>query len=420
MPRTTCDPDEGRRREALDSAQLLLEALQNDSPDADVELIAERAKQSATLLMAFESSPLLIGLCSSLLVTCNATISHIATSEGMADAHGEQEAEGDGDSGEKQFSVVRGGALQLTWRDVIGNTAAVEALQQAVVLPARFPHLFVGARRPWKCILLYGPPGTGKTLLATVAASEAQSNFITVSAADLLSKWVGESEKALRQLFAAATRGNGVKTVLFLDEIDSLCGARGETSESEAARRLKTEFLLQMQRVDATRVLIIAATNLPWCLDTAFRRRFDQLIYVGLPDLEARIALVQRHLADTPNSLSDADLHAIAEQLHRFSGSDIAHVVQHAAMNPVRLLQQASHFVRNAAGKLEPCSVDTIGAEQRLLHELHPLEIETPAVSQSDFQAALATYPRSVSDEYLDQYSQWTRSLGLTTAPSPQ
>lgn len=184
----------------------------------------------------------------------------------------------------------------VKWDDVAGLDAAKESLKEAVILPIKFPHLFTGKRTPWRGILLYGPPGTGKSFLAKAVATEAKSTFFSVSSADLVSKWMGESERLanpsvilyffcvsltsslplfrlVRQLFTMAREQK--PAIIFIDEVDSLAGTRGE-GESEASRRIKTEFLVQMNGVgnDDTGVLVLGATNIPWQLDNAIKRRF--------------------------------------------------------------------------------------------------------------------------------------------------
>lgn len=177
----------------------------------------------------------------------------------------------------------------VKWDDVAGLEAAKESLKEAVILPIKFPHLFTGKRTPWRGILLYGPPGTGKSYLAKAVATEAKGTFFSVSSSDLVSKWQGDSERCVphscllptgysitlrlvRQLFEMARENK--PAIIFIDEVDSLAGSRNE-QESEGSRRIKTEFLVQMNGVghDDTGVLVLGATNIPWQLDNAIKRR---------------------------------------------------------------------------------------------------------------------------------------------------
>lgn len=156
---------------------------------------------------------------------------------------------GDKDDGDKDkmrsalSSAIVSEKPNIKWDDVAGLEGAKEALKEAVVLPIRFPQLFVGKRKPWKGILLYGPPGTGKSFLAKAVATEADSTFFAMSSSDLVSKWQGESEKLVKQMFEMAREAK--PSIIFIDEIDSLCTSRSE-GESESSRRIKTEFLVQV------------------------------------------------------------------------------------------------------------------------------------------------------------------------------
>ncbi|GFH30064.1 AAA domain-containing protein, partial [Haematococcus lacustris] len=153
--------------------------------------------------------------------------------------------------------------------------AAKQALREAVVLPSLRPDLFSGPlRAPVRGILLYGPPGNGKTLLGKALAHEASAAFFSISASSLTSKWVGEGEKLMRALFSVAAEQ--APSIIFIDEIDSIMSARGGANENDAARRLKTEFLVQFDGVASAnneRVIVIGATNRPYDLDDAVRRR---------------------------------------------------------------------------------------------------------------------------------------------------
>ncbi|XP_016398131.1 vacuolar protein sorting-associated protein 4A-like isoform X2 [Sinocyclocheilus rhinocerous] len=171
----------------------------------------------------------------------------------------------DGDAEKKKFQSQLQGAIvmekpNIKWDDVAGLEGAKEALKEAVILPIKFPHLFTGKRTPWRGILLFGPPGTGKSYLAKAVATEANnSTFFSISSSDLVSKWLGESEKLVKNLFSLAREHK--PSIIFIDEIDSMCGSRNE-NESEAARRIKTEFLVQMQGKRKASDSFVARANL--------------------------------------------------------------------------------------------------------------------------------------------------------------
>lgn len=228
----------------------------------------------------------------------------------------------------------------VRWDDVAGLTAAKEALKETVILPKRFPEMFGGNRKPWKGILLYGPPGTGKSYLAKAVATEAESFFISVSSSDLVSKWQGESEKLVKEMFALAREE--APSIVFIDEIDSLVSSRSD-GDSESSRRIKTEFLVQMDGVGngTDGVLVLGATNIPWGLDDALLRRMERRVYIPLPDAESRALMFKLHTKEEDEEkvdLSEEDFEALADMSEGFSGSDIKVLSRDANMTPVSRL----------------------------------------------------------------------------------
>jgi SpoVK/Ycf46/Vps4 family AAA+-type ATPase len=209
---------------------------------------------------------------------------------------------------------------EVHWDDVAGLDAAKKALKEAVVYPFLRPDLFMGLREPARGMLLFGPPGTGKTMLARAVATESKSTFFAISASSLTSKWHGESEKLVRALFALAKAL--APSIIFVDEIDSLLSSRSGSSEHEASRRSKTEFLIQwsdLQKAaagrdtskeigDPTRVLVLAATNLPWDIDDAARRRFVRRQYIPLPEGETREVQLRTLLGHQKHGLTAEEI----------------------------------------------------------------------------------------------------------------
>jgi len=295
--------------------------------------------------------------------------------------------------------------------------------------------LFTGKRRPFKGILLYGPPGTGKSYLAKAVATEADSTFFSVSSADLISKWQGESEKLVRNLFELARESEGGRAIIFIDEVDSLCGSRSE-GESDSSRRVKTEFLVQMDGVGKTegQVLVLGATNVPWELDAAIRRRFEKRVYIPLPEAEARAYMTKLHLGDTPNELVDEDFDKLGEITEGASGSDIKVLVKEALMEPLRRCQQAKQFMVDSDGNYTPClkypncsscppklnsdkkgkdyTCKRCGAKRMALWDVPGDKLKAPEVTYGDFEKVMKHSCSSVSEEELKQFVDWTKQFG--------
>lgn len=274
----------------------------------------------------------------------------------------------------------------------------------------------------------------GKSYLAKAVATEADSTFFSVSSADLVSKWQGESERLVRNLFEMARESPGSGAIIFIDEVDSLCGRRSE-GESDSARRIKTEFLVQMDGVGKKEggVLVLGATNVPWELDAAIRRRFEKRVYIPLPEQEARSVMVKTHLGDEANNLSEHDYDMLGRLTEGASGSDIKVLVKEALMEPVRRCQQAQQFL--AVGEhLVPCekypncpycppklSTDKpgksydckrCGAKSMLIWDVPPEKLKAPDICVKDFENVLGHSHSTVSNEELEKYTQWTEKFG--------
>ncbi|KAG8162441.1 hypothetical protein KVR01_008206 [Diaporthe batatas] len=339
------------------------------------------------------------------------------TAKGKEDGEDGNGAPIDEDS-KKLRNALAGAILQdrpnVKWEDVAGLEGAKEALKEAVLLPIKFPQMFQGNRKPWKGILLYGPPGTGKSYLAKALATEAKSTFFSVSSSDLVSKWMGESERLVKQLFNMARENK--PSIIFIDEVDALCGPRGE-GESEASRRIKTEMLVQMDGVgkDSTGVLVLGATNIPWQLDAAIRRRFQRRVHISLPDIAARTTMFKIAVGDTKTSLKSEDYRELAKLSEGYSGSDIAVAVQDALMQPVRKIQQATHFKKvnvDGESRVTPCSPGEPDAIEMTWEEVDTDQLLEPIVDFKDFVKSIKSSRPTVSQEDLKRNSEWTHEFG--------
>ncbi|KAF8168466.1 P-loop containing nucleoside triphosphate hydrolase protein [Crassisporium funariophilum] len=329
--------------------------------------------------------------------------------------------EDDQDPETKKLRAGLAGAIlsekpNVNWDDVAGLEGAKASLKEAVILPIKFPHLFTGKRTPWRGILLYGPPGTGKSYLAKAVATEAKSTFFSVSSSDLVSKWQGDSERLVKNLFQLARESK--PAIIFIDEIDSLAGTRNE-SESEGSRRIKTEFLVQMNGVghDDTGVLVLGATNIPWQLDNAIKRRFEKRIYIPLPGPEARRRMFEIHVGTTACELSPKDYRTLADRTDGYSGSDISIIVRDALMQPVRKVISATHFKKVAdpdSGlmKWTPCSPGDPDAEEKTWSDIGSDELLEPPLKIADFLKSLDSTRPTVTDADIKRHDQWTKESG--------
>jgi len=224
----------------------------------------------------------------------------------------------------------------VKWDDIGGLDVVKMLLKEAVEMPIKNPEAF---RRlgisPVKGVLLYGPPGTGKTLLAKAVANESNANFISIKGPEVLSKWVGDSEKAVREIFKKAKQA--APCIIFLDEIDALAPRRGLSADSHVTERLVNQLLTSMDGLERVEhILVLGATNRPEMLDPALLRsgRFDRLIMVPIPDRDTRLKILRVHTKSVP--MKDVNLEALADQLDGFTGADIEGLVREAAMIALR------------------------------------------------------------------------------------
>jgi transitional endoplasmic reticulum ATPase len=226
----------------------------------------------------------------------------------------------------------------IKWDDIGGLEGVKEELREAIEWPLKYPELFAQMNAvPPKGLLLYGPPGTGKTLLAKAAANESEANFISVKGPELLNKFVGESEKAIREVFRKARQAS--PCIIFFDEIDSVAPIRGSSSgDSNVTERVISQFLTEMDGLEELRnVVIIAATNRPDIVDPALLRpgRFDRMLLVPPPDLEARKQIFRIHTKKTPLA-EDVKLDELARKTQGYTGADIASICNTAVMLSIK------------------------------------------------------------------------------------
>jgi len=228
--------------------------------------------------------------------------------------------------------------------EVAGLEDAKQAINDAIIAPMKHPELFKGkARQPWRGILFYGPAGCGKTLIAKAVASEVNATFFNVSAANIVSKWLGESERLVMHLFQLARKNQ--PAIVFIDELDSI-GVSRSGDDVGGERRMKTQLLTELQGLASNydeRVTVIGATNLPWEIDFALRSRFEKRIHVPLPDKEARAAILEIHMEDIEVAPS-VDFEELADLTEGYSGRDISIVCREAAMEPIRELQRTGRM----------------------------------------------------------------------------
>jgi len=261
---------------------------------------------------------------------------------------------------------------EVRWEDIGGLEEAKQELRETVEWPLKYPQAFarLGIKPP-RGILLFGPPGTGKTLLAKAVATESGANFIAIRGPEILSKWVGESERAIREIFRKARQYSPV--VVFFDEIDAIAAVRGSDVGSRVGERIVSQLLTEIDGVsDLSDVVVIAATNRPDMIDPALLRpgRLEKVIYVPPPDEAGRLEILRIHTRNVPLA-EDVDLAELARRTEGYTGADLAALVREAAMHALRESISARH------------------------------------VTMRHFEQALRKVKPSVTDQMLEYYRRW-------------
>jgi katanin p60 ATPase-containing subunit A1 len=270
------------------------------------------------------------------------------------------------------------------------------------------PDYFQGIRRPWRGVLMFGPPGTGKTLLAKALATECGTTFFSLTSSTLGSKFRGDAERMVRLLFDMAR--HYAPSTIFIDEIDALASQRGGANEHEASRRIKSELLVQMDGVSSStdsssggesgssgdqqpkNVMVLAASNFPWDLDEALRRRLEKRIYIPLPEPSDIKALLRINLKGV--KLDDSiDLEALSARLHGYSPADVTNLCRDAAMMPMRRAIK--------------------GLKHDEIRKLKKEDTDLP-LSQADMDAALRRVSSSVRSADVERHQEWLEEFGST------
>lgn len=304
-------------------------------------------------------------------------------------------------------------SVNVTWDDIGGLDEIKQELKETVEYPVLHPDQYTKfGLSPSKGVLFYGPPGTGKTLLAKAVATEVSANFISVKGPELLSMWYGESESNIRDIFDKARAS--APTVVFLDELDSIAKARGNSAGDNGSDRVVNQLLTEMDGMNAKKnVFVIGATNRPDQIDPAILRpgRLDQLIYVPLPDEPARLSILKAQLRKTPLE-PGLDLNAIAKAAQGFSGADLSYIVQRAAKFAIKEsieLQKLLEESKEVKAE-EDIEMDDSGAEPKQESE-EPEEDPVPFITKEHFAEAMKTAKRSVSDAELRRYEAYSQQM---------
>ncbi|CAL6012106.1 Katanin_p60 ATPase [Hexamita inflata] len=275
-----------------------------------------------------------------------------------------------------------------SFKEVVGLEKPKQILKESVILPAKYPDLFTGILKPWKGCLLFSAPGNGKSFLARALASECKCTFFNISASSLLSKYYGESEKLVRCLFLMARQYE--RSVIFIDELDCLMGARDGDSEHEASRRIKTQLLVEIDGLNSVsnqQIFVLAATNLPWTIDSAMLRRLEKRVYVNAPNQEDRAQIIRNVIGDR---IDGNLIQQMVMKTENWSASDVCAICKEAAMSRLRKVLQ----------KLEANEGGHYDAKKDI------------QIGQEEVTEALKVVKPSYDLKLQEKYVEWSRDFG--------
>ncbi|ARM75993.1 CDC48 family AAA ATPase [Acidianus manzaensis] len=290
---------------------------------------------------------------------------------------------------------------EVKWEDIGGLDDIKEELREVAEYPLKFQEYYdIAGIEPPRGILLFGPPGTGKTMLAKAVSTESGANFIAIRGPEVLSKWVGESERAVREIFRKARMY--APSVIFFDEIDAIAPSRGISSDTGVTERLVNQLLAEMDGIEnLDNVVIIAATNRPDILDPALLRpgRFEKLIYVPPPDKQARYEILKVHTKKVVLG-EDVNLEDLAERTEGYTGADLAALVREAAMIAIR--EGMRDCIEKISSECQPLDKDCRDSKMRECMRNTSIKVE-----MKHFEDALKKVKPSVSQEMLQFYQTW-------------
>lgn len=312
----------------------------------------------------------------------------------------------------------------VTWKDIIGLELVKKMLHTTVVLPREMPQIFYGNRRPARSLLLYGPSGVGKTHIVKALANECGMTFFTFSAADIMNKWVGESEKRVKAMFQAAREAR--PSILFIDEIDALCLDRDQSTgggSGASSTKVVTEFLVQMDGLshDMEGILFVGTTNRPQSLDLGILSRMERKIYIPLPNERDRCEMLHYHLAkndqDVGDPLNPQALNELARSLELYSARDIATLVRVAQEKTAQQIVEATHFrgVRRPDGSqvVIPCLAYEQGAMALRYDQIVDKSLlSAPMLTLEQLSETTKAIKPVCNYETLKSFEQWTLDHG--------